>query len=151
MGMSIARAAAISAIDRRNAFDRSVERATEGPLTGRTIDTVQVNVGIACNLACRHCHVESSPKRSEQMEWNTMVDVLEAARRAGAHTLDTTGGALTWLTSLRRAAEYIFRHCPNHPCARVRIHAQSWMSEQRSQTLQAAAPPALQRGSLGYR
>ncbi|MCC6795052.1 MAG: arsenosugar biosynthesis radical SAM protein ArsS [Candidatus Hydrogenedentes bacterium] len=74
-------------------FDSFVRRATGQPLTGRSIQTVQVNVGLKCNLACKHCHVESSPKREEQMSWETMADVLKAARMANAHTLDITGGA----------------------------------------------------------
>jgi radical SAM/Cys-rich protein len=77
----------------RNAFDEAVQRAIEQPLAGLSVNTVQVNIGLRCNLACRHCHVESSPKREEQMTWQTMQDVLAAADRAGATTLDITGGA----------------------------------------------------------
>jgi radical SAM/Cys-rich protein len=57
------------------------------------VETVQVNVGLRCNLACRHCHVESSPTRSEMMDWATMELVLLAAEKAHASTLDVTGGA----------------------------------------------------------
>ena len=74
-------------------FDAYVEDATGAPLTGRCLDTVQVNIGLKCNLACRHCHVNSSPKRTEEMSWETMEDVLRAASQAEAHTLDITGGA----------------------------------------------------------
>ncbi len=76
-----------------NEFDRRVTEAGDWPMRGLTIDTVQVNIGLRCNLACRHCHVESGPSRSEEMTWETMSDVLDAARRAGAGTLDVTGGA----------------------------------------------------------
>lgn len=72
-----------------NAFDAAAGDA----LRGLTIDTVQVNIGLVCNLACRHCHVESSPTRDEEMSWRTIQDVLHAANRAGASTLDITGGA----------------------------------------------------------
>ena len=27
--------------------------------------TLQLNIGLYCNQACTHCHVESSPKRTE--------------------------------------------------------------------------------------
>lgn len=78
----------------RTAFDQTIEQATgHDALTGVSIDTVQANIGLRCNLACRHCHVESSPKRQEEMTWQTMREVLAAAERAGAHTLDITGGA----------------------------------------------------------
>lgn len=77
----------------RNGFDRRVADVDGGPLRGLSIDTVQVNIGLRCNLACHHCHVESSPARTEEMSWATMRSVLAAARRAGAGTLDITGGA----------------------------------------------------------
>lgn len=74
-------------------FHQCVENAMGERLRASSIDTVQVNIGLKCNLACRHCHVESSPKREESMSWETMGAVLRAARRAGARTLDITGGA----------------------------------------------------------
>jgi radical SAM/Cys-rich protein len=74
-------------------FDRQVMEADGEPLCGATIATVQVNIGLKCNLACHHCHVESSPKRTEEMDWETMELVLDAAERAGAKTIDITGGA----------------------------------------------------------
>lgn len=84
---------ALLTIAGKNRFEVMAEEAGGGPLTGQTVDVVQVNIGLRCNLACRHCHVESSPKRREQMSWGTMRAVLDAAERAGAQTLDITGGA----------------------------------------------------------
>lgn len=77
------------------AFDRAVESATGSVLRAADdrIRTLQVNVGLRCNLACRHCHVESGPKRTEEMDWETMEMVLEAARTADVQTIDITGGA----------------------------------------------------------
>lgn len=83
-------------------FRRCVETTIGAPLTARSIDTIQVNVGLTCDLACRHCHVESSPKRTEQMDWLTMMLVLRAAVRAKATTLDITGGAPELNPYLRR-------------------------------------------------
>ena len=79
-----------------NAFDRAVETAAGSPLRAAGaggIRTFQVNVGLRCNLACHHCHVESGPKRTEEMTWDIMQLVLEAARLSGAQTIDITGGA----------------------------------------------------------
>jgi radical SAM/Cys-rich protein len=59
----------------------------------RRIGTVQVNIGLKCNLICRHCHVNSSPRRTETMTWETMESVLRLAEQLGAHTVDVTGGA----------------------------------------------------------
>jgi MoaA/NifB/PqqE/SkfB family radical SAM enzyme len=32
------------------------------------VETLQVNVGKRCDLACHHCHVEAGPKRTESMD-----------------------------------------------------------------------------------
>lgn len=76
-----------------DAFGDAVRQATSQPLRGATLDTVQVNIGLRCNLACHHCHVESSPSRTEEMSWYTMECVLAAAVAAKAKLLDITGGA----------------------------------------------------------
>lgn len=76
----------------RGAFDLAVASSGQR-LHGLSIDAVQVNIGLRCDLACRHCHVEASPKRREEMSWETMLAVLDAAQRARAGTLDITGGA----------------------------------------------------------
>lgn len=89
----IVRQHASSHLAHDSGFDRRVMAASGEPLTAATIGTVQVNIGLRCNLACHHCHVESSPKRHEEMSWETMLQVLDAARRAGASMLDITGGA----------------------------------------------------------
>ena len=38
------------------------ERGLEPPRRGEA-RTLQLNIGLRCNLACHHCHVESGPKR----------------------------------------------------------------------------------------
>lgn len=86
-------------------FDQMVHSAQGGPLVGQTLDTVQVNIGLTCNLACRHCHVESGPKRTEQMAWETMRLVLDAAKACKAKTLDITGGAPEMNPHFRRFVE----------------------------------------------
>lgn len=90
--MSVALNIALPVVE-RDEFQRRVETMTGAPLSARTIDTMQVNIGLTCDLACRHCHVESSPKRTEQMDWPTMMLALHAASRARAKTIDITGGA----------------------------------------------------------
>jgi radical SAM/Cys-rich protein len=85
-----------------NDFDRRIAESEGNPLHGLTINTVQVNIGLRCNLACHHCHVESGPTRLEEMTWQTMTEVLNAARGAGAATLDVTGGAPEMHPDFRR-------------------------------------------------
>jgi len=46
-----------------NAFDRRVMAAEGRPLQGLEIDTIQVNLGLRCNLCCVHCHVAAGPRR----------------------------------------------------------------------------------------
>lgn len=65
------------------------------PLRRRTPTLLQVNIGLYCNQACAHCHVESSPlKTEEQMETDTVVRILYLLQRTPSiTTLDITGGA----------------------------------------------------------
>jgi radical SAM/Cys-rich protein len=54
----------------------------------------QLNLTKRCNLACHHCHVESSPVRSEAMDVRTVERALEVLRAsAGIGLVDLTGGA----------------------------------------------------------
>lgn len=63
-------------------------------LTLTTLEVFQVNVGKLCNMACRHCHVDAGPDRGDVMMDDATVDaVIAAMARAGAKTLDITGGA----------------------------------------------------------
>ena len=90
------------AVSGRNEFDERVDSYCGQPLRARSLETMQVNIGLTCDLACRHCHVESSPQRTEQMTWPTMKLVLEAAKRANVKTLDITGGAPEMNPNFRR-------------------------------------------------
>ncbi|NCO34257.1 MAG: radical SAM protein [Armatimonadetes bacterium] len=62
-------------------------------MESRRIDTVQINVGKLCNQACRHCHVEAGPKRTEVMSRETVEAVMEVVERHRVATVDITGGA----------------------------------------------------------
>ncbi len=76
-----------------NDFDVRVEAETGALLRAQQVSIIQVNIGRTCNLACEHCHVSSSPRRKEQMTWETMTHVLRVAREIDATMLDITGGA----------------------------------------------------------
>lgn len=62
-------------------------------LKASRVDTLQVNVGKLCNQACKHCHVDASPKRTEIMTRETIDVCLDVLRRFKIKTLDITGGA----------------------------------------------------------
>ena len=65
------------------------------PLTRAPLTTLQLNIGLYCNQACNHCHVESSPKRTKEMMDRATADrCLDFLRRSpSVTTLDLTGGA----------------------------------------------------------
>jgi len=79
--------------ERLSGFDQRVAQAEGRPLHALDIDTIQVNVGLLCNLRCRHCHVAAGPRRREQMDWQTMESIIAAARRVHPRLIDVTGGA----------------------------------------------------------
>jgi radical SAM/Cys-rich protein len=62
-------------------------------LFSTVIDTLQVNVGKLCNQACKHCHVDASPKRTEIMSAEVVEACLKVLREYKIPTLDITGGA----------------------------------------------------------
>jgi len=76
-----------------NKFEDRIAEFTEDGLTGLGIKTLQVNVGLRCNQACHHCHVEASPQRRETMDWPIIEGVLDAAKEAQCQKVDITGGA----------------------------------------------------------
>lgn len=63
-------------------------------LNALPVETLQVNVTKLCNQACHHCHVDASPKRTEQMDERTINRCLEVlAESPSIQNLDITGGA----------------------------------------------------------
>lgn len=54
---------------------------------------LQVNVGLLCNQACKHCHLDAGPGRTEVMDNDTMDAVVAYAERARFKAIDITGGA----------------------------------------------------------
>ena len=89
-----------------NLSDPFVERLNDCgvfPLRAAGIDILQMNITRQCNLACKHCHVQAGPQRTEMMSRETMMHCIEAAGRKEISTIDITGGApemhpdLKWL------------------------------------------------------
>lgn len=62
-------------------------------LRAAKINTLQVNVGKLCNQACKHCHVDASPKRTEIMPPEIVEECLNVLRKFSIPVLDITGGA----------------------------------------------------------
>jgi radical SAM/Cys-rich protein len=75
-------------------------------LTPRAIETLQVNLGKLCNQACKHCHVDAGPKRTEMMSIDAIDRCLEILRSCPQiKNLDITGGA----PELNDGFEYLAR------------------------------------------
>lgn len=74
-------------------FGQAVRQALGDDLRSDQVQTIQVNLGFLCNLSCRHCHVEATPRRTEVMSWETMQSVLQLAEQLPQVRLDLTGGA----------------------------------------------------------
>lgn len=75
-------------------FAERLEAEGLGELRRAQVTTLQVNIGLRCNLACHHCHVESGPKRNERLDRRgirRILELLEGSPRVT--TLDITGGA----------------------------------------------------------
>ena len=62
-------------------------------LRAASVNTLQVNVGKLCNQACKHCHVDASPKRTEIMTRERAEAAIDVVGRFRIPTLDITGGA----------------------------------------------------------
>ena len=71
-------------------FDRKIPF----PLTKAKITVLQINLGKKCNLACTHCHVEASPKRTEELSPEVCQQLITLINRfPQIQTVDLTGGA----------------------------------------------------------
>lgn len=102
----------MSANEAGNVFADKLRSTTPGlfPLRARELTTLQINVGKRCNQACKHCHVDAGPHRTEEMNQETAALVVDVLRRHPAlATLDITGGApelnphFKWLVREARA------------------------------------------------
>lgn len=83
----------LDSLDRAEPFAGRMKSCLMYPLRALTVDVLQVNITRRCTLTCRHCHVEASPGRSEEMSRQDMAACLFAAASPGVKTLDITGGA----------------------------------------------------------
>ncbi|WP_338667318.1 arsenosugar biosynthesis radical SAM (seleno)protein ArsS [Pseudodesulfovibrio methanolicus] len=72
-----------------NAFDKKIGE----PLRAADLDILQVNVGLKCNQACVHCHLECSPAREELMGRAIMERIVALAGAVRPGLVDITGGA----------------------------------------------------------
>ncbi|MBM3875630.1 MAG: radical SAM/Cys-rich domain protein [Verrucomicrobia bacterium] len=75
-----------------NRFDQQLGRHGLA-LRRAALHTLQVNLGRKCNQACRHCHVDAAPWRTEMMDEGTARRIGEWIRDHRPAVVDITGGA----------------------------------------------------------
>ena len=80
-------------LDHPESFVDRLKGCATYPLKAQSIEILQVNITRRCNLCCRHCHVEGSPGRNEEISKQNMEACLRAAAHSGIGILDITGGA----------------------------------------------------------
>ena len=70
------------------------QQKIQTPLKKDKITVLQINLGRKCNLACTHCHVEASPKRTEELTPEICQQIIEIIKQfPQIETVDLTGGA----------------------------------------------------------
>ena len=85
-------------------FDAFVAERGVSPLRRKPTTILQVNIGLYCNQACSHCHVESSPLRKEEVmsakTANRLIELIDNAQ-GSIKMLDITGGAPEMMEQFR--------------------------------------------------
>ena len=80
-----------------------------GEIKSSSINTVQVNLGLHCNLSCNHCHHYASPNSTETMSWPIMKAIIKIAADPKIKNVDITGGAPELNPNLRSFIERLYR------------------------------------------
>ena len=75
-----------------NRFDQLLE-TQDAELRRNELEILQLNLGRKCNQACRHCHVDAAPWRTEMMGRETAERVSDWIRTHRPRVVDITGGA----------------------------------------------------------
>lgn len=84
-------------------FQTALHGSGHSPLTRAAPTWLQLNLGRRCNQACRHCHVDASPTRTERMSDAHIDRVIDILRdNPSLELVDVTGGAPEMHPSFRR-------------------------------------------------
>jgi radical SAM/Cys-rich protein len=86
-------------------FRERARHALGADLRATGVEVLQVNVGKVCNQACKHCHVDAGPARTESMSEATAARVLALVARHRFPVVDITGGAPELNPSFRALVE----------------------------------------------
>jgi len=87
-------------------FRQYLKQQDAGTLERGVCKVLQLNIGLYCNQACTHCHVESSPLRTEMAPEAVIDRLLYLLRNSPqVECLDITGGAPEMNRGFRRLVE----------------------------------------------
>jgi len=75
-----------------NRFERKLAEH-QLPLRRGSLHTLQINLGRQCNQACRHCHVDAAPWRTEMVEGKIARRIGQWILEHRPAVVDLTGGA----------------------------------------------------------
>jgi radical SAM/Cys-rich protein len=85
--------ATLASLPLARTFEDATAAAGHDPLRTTGVTVLQMNVGKRCNQACRHCHVDAGPDRTEVMTPEVVDACLRYLEDRDIPTLDITGGA----------------------------------------------------------
>jgi radical SAM/Cys-rich protein len=85
--------ATLDALPLSRTFAEALQGVGRGTLRADGIAVLQINVGKRCNQACRHCHVDAGPDRTEVMPPHVVDACLRFLEASDIATVDITGGA----------------------------------------------------------
>ena len=88
-----------------NQFEKRLVAENRSLRRGR-LQTLQINVGRKCNQACRHCHVDAGPWRTEMLSEVVANRIAEWMDRHRPPVVDITGGAPELSGSFRFLVEH---------------------------------------------
>ena len=75
-----------------NRFEKKLQ-THKASLKREALLTLQLNIGRQCNQACRHCHVDAAPWRTETLAPDIANRIKDWIRTYRPQTVDITGGA----------------------------------------------------------
>src|SRR5258705_5169407 len=103
-----------------DSMNRFTEKLAVNGLTLRRgkLQTLQVNVGRKCNQACRHCHVDAGPWRTEMVNKEVAERIGDWIQKHQPEIVDITGGAPEpseffryFVETARRAGSHVIDRC----------------------------------------
>ena len=99
----------LKSLDSIPSFEEYLQTNSYPSLYRTPINILQMNITRYCNQACHHCHVESSPKRTEFMSKEIFIKCLNLLEKNSHHitTIDLTGGTPEFHSYFRQFIQLI--------------------------------------------